>query len=129
MLADRRAQHGGTLSGGEQQMLAIGRALMGRPRLLLLDEPSLGLAPLAVAGTSPSADRTVRTRHDARARRAERRPGLPVAARGYLLDRGEVVTQAPVDGHCVRTPGCTPPTWGRRPHEHIPTDRALTEHV
>ena len=51
ILAERRAQLGGTLSGGQQQMLAIGRALMSRPQLMLLDEPSLGLAPILVQDT------------------------------------------------------------------------------
>jgi branched-chain amino acid transport system ATP-binding protein len=96
VLAGRRAQHGGTLSGGEQQMLAVGRALMGRPRLLLLDEPSLGLAPLAVADVADAL--TELSGRGTTLALVEQNAGLAfrVAARGYLLDRGEVVTQAPV---------------------------------
>jgi branched-chain amino acid transport system ATP-binding protein len=90
VLRDRARQRAGTLSGGEQQMLAIGRALMARPRLLLLDEPSLGLAPLAVEqligrlrelGERGTAILLVEQ---------DTSVALRVAGRGYLLDRGRV---------------------------------------
>jgi len=92
-LAERHAQLAGTLSGGEQQMLAIGRALMTRPRLLMLDEPSLGLAPLIVADIF----RIVQQVRDAGATvlivEQNAAQTLAMADRAYVLENGEIVLQ------------------------------------
>lgn len=91
VLAQRRRQPGGTLSGGEQQMLAIGRALMGEPRLLLLDEPSMGLAPLVVdaifeiIGQIRAAGTTILLVEQNAAE------ALQLADRGYVLENGAIV--------------------------------------
>ena len=90
-LAERRDQRGGTLSGGEQQMLAIGRALMSRPRLLLLDEPSLGLAPLIVRQIFDSIGRIARE-EGVTIFHVEQNAfhALRLADRGYVLANGRV---------------------------------------
>jgi branched-chain amino acid transport system ATP-binding protein len=90
-LAERRAQRGGTLSGGEQQMLAIGRALMSQPRLLLLDEPSLGLAPL-VARQIFAAIRTLNREAGLTVLLVEQNAyqALKLAHRGYVLVNGAI---------------------------------------
>ena len=94
-LLERRTQHAGTLSGGERQMLAMGRALMGRPDLLMLDEPSLGLAPLIVrdiftiiAGLRSRGCAVLLVEQNARA-------ALRVADRAYVLETGRVTLQGP----------------------------------
>ncbi|SMD26504.1 ABC transporter ATP-binding protein [Kibdelosporangium aridum] len=96
-LAERRRQRAGLLSGGEQQMLAIGRALMGRPRLLLLDEPSLGLAPLAVREVADALTQLVHTGVTIALVEQNAAVAFGVASRGYLLDRGQVVADGSVD--------------------------------
>ncbi len=90
-LAERLGQRGGTLSGGEQQMLAIARALMGRPRLLLLDEPSLGLAPL-IARQIFDIIRTLNARDGLSVFLVEQNAyhALKLAHRGYVMVNGEI---------------------------------------
>ena len=96
-LKERRTQLAGTLSGGERQMLAIGRALMGQPKLLMLDEPSLGLAPLIVRDI-------FRIIQELRERgvtillvEQNARAALEVADHGYVLETGDLVLEGPAE--------------------------------
>ncbi len=97
ILAQRRRQAGGTLSGGEQQMLAISRALMARPKLLLLDEPSLGLAPIIIQQIfaiieKVNADGTTVFLVEQNANQA-----LRIANRGYVMETGRIVMEDQAD--------------------------------
>jgi branched-chain amino acid transport system ATP-binding protein len=96
-LKERRSQAAGTLSGGERQMLALGRALMAKPKLLMLDEPSLGLAPLVVREIF----RTIASLRDLGVSillvEQNARAALETADVGYVLEAGEIVQSGPAD--------------------------------
>lgn len=92
-LKERRRQLAGTLSGGERQMLALGRALMGRPRLLMLDEPSLGLAPLIVRDIFSVIAALRQTGVSILLVEQNARAALQVADYGYVLETGEIVLE------------------------------------
>jgi branched-chain amino acid transport system ATP-binding protein len=90
-LEERYKQHAGTLSGGEQQMLAIGRALMGKPRLLLLDEPSMGLAPLIIKQIFDIVKEINEQGVTVLLVEQNAAQALALADRGYVLETGEIV--------------------------------------
>jgi branched-chain amino acid transport system ATP-binding protein len=91
LLYDRRSQLAGTLSGGEQQMLAMGRALMSRPRLLLMDEPSMGLAPILVEKNFEIIKQVHETGVAVLVVEQNANVSLAIADRGYVLQTGNVV--------------------------------------
>ncbi len=96
-LKERSGQNGGTLSGGEQQMLAIGRALMARPKVLLLDEPSMGLAPILVEQIFDIVRDINKTGTTVLLVEQNALMALGLAQRGYILQTGEIVLQDVAD--------------------------------
>jgi branched-chain amino acid transport system ATP-binding protein len=93
ILKERASQIAGTLSGGQQQMLAIGRALMSRPRLLMMDEPSLGVAPLVVKDIYRTIVNLKRSGLTILLVEQNARAALAVADRGYVIETGQIVLQ------------------------------------
>ena len=94
-LAERKKQFGGTMSGGEQQMLAIGRALMAKPKVLLLDEPSMGLAPMLVQQIFSIIVEINRRGTTVLLVEQNAQQALQIAHRAYVLETGEIVKTAP----------------------------------
>ena len=94
---ERRKQFAGTLSGGEQQMLAIGRALMGNPKLLLLDEPSMGLAPIVVEEIFEIIKNIRKDGTTILLVEQNANAALQIADRGYVVETGSVVLNGPAD--------------------------------
>jgi branched-chain amino acid transport system ATP-binding protein len=93
VLKERRKQAGGTLSGGEQQMLAIGRALMAQPKLLMLDEPSMGLAPQFVERVFQVIDEINSQGTPVLLIEQNAQMALQAASRGYVIETGEIVLE------------------------------------
>lgn len=93
ILGERRKQDAGTLSGGEQQMLAISRGLMGRPKLLMLDEPSLGLAPIIVATVFETIERIKEEGTTILLVEQNAKQSLSISDRAYVLENGKIIKE------------------------------------
>jgi len=111
-LAERRDQHAGSMSGGEQQMLAIGRGLMALPRLLILDEPSLGLSPLMVQETYAALRRLNGEGLTILLAEQNVKLSLAVSSRGYVIENGRIVLEG-ASGDLVRDPATRKAYLGR----------------
>ena len=97
ILRERQTQLAGTLSGGEQQMLAMGRALMSRPSLVMMDEPSTGLAPLIVRDIFQIIVRLRTEGNTVLLVEQNAKAALAIADRGYVLETGKVIIQGPAE--------------------------------
>ena len=97
VLRERNQQLAGTLSGGEQQMLAMARALMSRPRLVMMDEPSTGLAPLIVKNIFQVIVRLREEGNTVLLVEQNARAALKIADRGYVLETGKIILQGPAE--------------------------------
>ena len=111
-LEERIKQEAGTMSGGEQQMLAIGRALMSRPKLLLLDEPSMGLAPVLVERIFQTIQEINQQGTTILLVEQNANVALEIATRGYVLETGTIVN-GPRPPSCARTRRSAKRTWAR----------------
>lgn len=97
ILKERSGQLGGTLSGGQQQMLAIGRAIMARPKLLLLDEPSMGLAPLVVQEIFEVIQKVAKTGTTIMLVEQNAKKALSIADYAYVMETGQIVLEGPAN--------------------------------
>jgi branched-chain amino acid transport system ATP-binding protein len=129
-LAERREQRGGTLSGGEQQMLAAARALMARPRVLLMDEPSMGLAPMLVEQVFETIRRINAQGVTILLVEQNAPMALGIADRGYVLESGRIVLDGPgrelLDDERVRRAYLEEEEGGQRRHRYLALMRSAS---